>query len=54
MITVEGELETTSSDNVEAIRLAVEVVSLMNRYGYKLDDSKLLDVIKLCERVAVK
>jgi hypothetical protein len=46
------EQNPTTSDNVEAIRLAVEVVCLMRRFGYLLKDDTVLEVIKLCTRVA--
>ena len=43
---------TTTNVTVEGLRLSVEIVSLMNRYGYKLGDSDLLEVAKLCSKVA--
>lgn len=43
---------TTTNVTVEGLRLSVEVVSLMNRYGYKLGDSDLLEVATLCSKVA--
>jgi hypothetical protein len=42
----------TTSDNVEAIRLAVEVVCLMRRFGYLVKDDAVLEVIELCSKVA--
>lgn len=41
-----------TSDNVEAIRLAVEVICLIRRFGYKVKDDTVLEVIELCTRVA--
>ena len=49
-----SEQDPTTSDNVEAIRLAVEVVCLMRRFGYKLKDDTVLEVIELCTRVVDK
>jgi hypothetical protein len=46
------EQNPTTNQNVEAIRLAVEVVCLMRRFGYKVEDETVLEVIKLCEKVA--
>jgi len=46
------EQNPTTSDNVEAIRLAVEVVCLMRRFGYKVKDDTVLEVIELCTKVA--
>jgi hypothetical protein len=43
---------TTTNVTVEGLRLSVEIVSLINRYGYKLGDSDLLEVAKLCSKVA--
>ena len=43
---------TTTNVTLEGLRLSVEIVSLMNRYGYKLGDSDLLEVAKLCSKVA--
>jgi hypothetical protein len=37
---------------MEAIRLAVEVVCLMRRFGYIVKDDTVLEVIELCEKVA--
>ena len=42
----------TSKITVEGLRLSVEVVSLMNRHGYKLKDVDLLEVAALCSKVA--
>jgi hypothetical protein len=46
------EQNTTTNVTVEGLRLSVEIVSLMNRYGYKLGDSDLLEVAALCSKVA--
>ena len=46
------EQNTTTNQNMEAIRLAVEVVCLMRRVGYILKDDTLLEVIELCSKVA--
>jgi hypothetical protein len=46
------EQNTTKNDNVEAIRLAVEVVYLMRRSGYIVKDEAVLEVIDLCSKVA--
>lgn len=46
------EQNTTTNNDVEGIRLSVEVVSLLNRFNYKLNDAQLLEVIQLCERLA--
>jgi hypothetical protein len=46
------EQNTTTVDNVEAIRLSVEVVCLMRRFGYKVKDDTVLEVIELCTKVA--
>jgi hypothetical protein len=48
----EAEQNTTTNVNVEAIRLAVEVVCLMRRSGYIVKDDIVLEVIELCEKVA--
>jgi hypothetical protein len=45
------EQNTTTNQNVEAIRLAVEVVCLMRRFGYKVEDLLVLEVIEVCEKV---
>jgi hypothetical protein len=37
---------------MEAIRLSVEVVCLMRRFGYIVKDETVLEVIELCEKVA--
>jgi hypothetical protein len=37
---------------MEAIRLSVEVVCLMRRSGYIVKDDIVLEVIKMCEKVA--
>ena len=42
----------TTNQNVEAIRLSVEVVCLMRRFGYLVKDDTVLEVIELCTRVA--
>jgi len=49
---VQAKQNTTTNVTVEGLRLSVEIVSLMNRYGYKLGDSDLLEVAKLCSKVA--
>ena len=46
------EQNTTTNANVEAIRLAVEVVCLMRRGGYLVKDDTVLEVIELCSKVA--
>ena len=46
------EQNPTSKITVEGLRLSVEVVSLMNRHGYKLKDVDLLEVAELCSKVA--
>jgi hypothetical protein len=46
------EQNTTTSNNMEAIRLAVEVVCLMRRAGYLVKDDTVLEVIELCSKVA--
>jgi hypothetical protein len=46
------EQNPTTNQNVEAIRLAVEVVCLMRRFGYKVKDGTVLEVIELCSKVA--
>ena len=51
---IQTEQNTTQNDNVEAIRLSVEVVSLMRRFGYKVKDDTVLEVIELCTRVVDK
>jgi hypothetical protein len=43
---------TSTSEDLEAIRLAVEVASLIRRFGYTLKDDKLMEVIKLCSKIA--
>jgi hypothetical protein len=45
------ELNPTTNANVEAIRLAVEVVCLMRQLGYKVKDETVLEVIEVCEKV---
>jgi hypothetical protein len=45
-------LNPTTNQNVEAMRLSVEVVCLMRRMGYTVKDETVLEVIKLCEKVA--
>lgn len=42
---------TTTDKDLEAIRLAVEVASLIRRLGYTLKDDKLMEVIKLCSKI---
>ena len=49
---IQTEQNPTTNQNVEAIRLAVEVVCLMRRFGYKVKDDTVLEVIELCTRVA--
>ena len=46
------EQNTTANQNMEAIRLAVEVVCLMRRGGYLVKDEMVLEVIELCSKVA--
>ena len=41
----------TTNQNVEAIRLSVEVVYLMRRCGYIVTDETVLEVIELCSKV---
>jgi hypothetical protein len=48
---VRAEQNTTTNENVEAIRLAVEVVCLMRRFGYKVEDLLVMEVIEVCEKV---
>jgi hypothetical protein len=43
---------TEEKFSVEGLRLSVEVVSMLNRFGYKLDDSKLFEVAELCSKIA--
>jgi len=49
---VQAKQNTSQNENVEAIRLAVEVVCLMRRFGYKVKDDTVLEVIELCTKVA--
>jgi hypothetical protein len=51
-MTVTTEQNTTTNQNMEAIRLSVEVVCLMRRSGYIVKDDIVLEVIKMCEKVA--
>jgi hypothetical protein len=44
--------DALKSENMESIILAVEVVSLMRRFGYIVKDDTVMEVIKLCEKVA--
>lgn len=44
----------TSSVSVDGLRLSVEVVSVINRFGYKLDDHDLIILATLCSRAASK
>jgi hypothetical protein len=46
------EQNPTTNQNVEGIHLAVEVVCLMRRVGYIVKDETVLEVIKMCEKVA--
>jgi hypothetical protein len=46
------EQNTTTNQNIEAIRLSVEVVCLMRRFGYIVKDNIVLEVIELCSKVA--
>jgi hypothetical protein len=46
------ELNPTTNEDMEAIRLSVEVVCLMRRMGYIVKDETVLEVIKMCEKVA--
>ena len=46
------EQNTTTNQNMEAIRLSVEVVCLMRRFGYIVKDDTVLEVIELCSKVA--
>jgi hypothetical protein len=46
------EQNTTTNQNMEAIRLSVEVVCLMRRSGHIVKDDIVLEVIELCEKVA--
>jgi hypothetical protein len=43
---------TTTNQNMEAIRLSVEVVCLMRRFGYIVKDDTVLELIELCSKVA--
>jgi len=46
------EQNTTTNQNMEVIRLSVEVVCLMRRAGYIVKDDIVLEVIELCSKVA--
>jgi hypothetical protein len=46
------EQNTTTNVTVEGLRLSVEIVSLINRCGYKLGDSDLLAIADLCSKVS--
>jgi hypothetical protein len=46
------EQNPTTNEDMEAIRLSVEVVCLMRRMGYIVKDETVLEVIKMCEKVA--
>lgn len=46
------EQNTTTNQNMEAIRLSVEVVCLMRRFGYKVEDLLVMEVIEVCSKVA--
>lgn len=46
-------VQNTSTDTkLKGTRLAVSVVGLLNSFNYKLNDSQLLEVIQLCEKLA--
>lgn len=50
---IERPVQKTSTDaKLEGTRLAVSVVGLLNSFNYKLNDTQLLEVIQLCERLA--
>lgn len=46
------EQNTTTNQNMEAIRLSVEVVCLMRRSGYIVEADTVLEVIEMCSKVA--
>ena len=49
---VQAKQNTTKTITVEGLRLSCEVVCLMRRFGYKVKDGTVLEVIELCSKVA--
>lgn len=44
-------IQDSTKENIDVIVLAVEVVALMRRLGYRVDDGLVLKTIELCSEV---